>query len=42
MALSSDPFPLSLQPLSEVLRTYCDSIELRLIRAFNPSETWAV
>ena len=32
----------ALRPLSEVLRTYRDEIELRLIRAFDPSATLAV
>ena len=30
---------LSLQPLSEVLRICCETIELRLIQPFDPSRT---
>ena len=32
---------LSLQPLSEVLRICCETIELRLIQPFDPSRTLA-
>ena len=34
-AAESDPYRTNIQPLSEVLRTSCDSIALRLIRAFD-------
>jgi hypothetical protein len=36
LAHKSGPYGGQLQPLSEVLRTYRDSVALKLIRAFDP------